>query len=140
VRHSDRLVLLPPLAYRFHMNFPLAAAGLCVILLAIAHSAIGERLVLRPLMGWNGQAPDGAKVLSLQQRRVLRASWHLVSIFGLGCAALLLSAGWSGSFAAARPILYVTFLAAALYWLPATRGRHPAWAVLALIGALTAYG
>ncbi len=122
------------------MNLSLAIAGIGAILLGLAHSVIGERMVLRPLVAWSGDAPDGSQILSMQQRRVLRASWHLVTVFGLGMAALLLSASASGSFAHAKAILAVTFIGAAVYWLMATRGRHPAYIVLLLIAALTAFG
>ncbi len=122
------------------MNLSLALAGIGAILLGLAHSVIGERMVMRPLIAWTGDALDGSKILSMQQRRVLRASWHLVTCLGLGFAALLLSASASGSFAQAKPIVAVTFIGAAIYWLVATRGRHPAYVVLLIIAALTAFG
>ncbi len=122
------------------MNIFLAAAGAGSVLLGLAHSIIGERLVLRPLMRWSGGGERGEVILSMQQRRVLRASWHLVSVLGFGLAALLLAASASGGFGHARTVLAATFTAAAIYWLPATRGRHPAWVVLLVIAALTALG
>ncbi len=122
------------------MNLSLAIAGGLTLLLSLAHSILGERMVLRRLMGWDGRGADGARVLSEQQRRVLWASWHLVTVFGFGFAALLATASRSGSFAGAQSILAVTFIGAAIHWLVATRGRHPAYVVLLIIAALTAFG
>ncbi len=122
------------------MQTSLAIVGCLTLLLFLAHSVFGERMVLRRLMGWDGRGADGGRVLSDRQRRVLWASWHLVTVFGLGFAALLAMASRSGSFAGAQAILAVTFLTAALYWLWATRARHPAWIVLILIGVLTGWG
>jgi len=118
------------------MTFSIAIAGCIAIILSLAHSILGERMVLRRLMAWDGRGSDGSKQLSEQQRRVLWASWHLVTVFGLGFAATLLRASGSESFAGTPMVLAVTFLAAALYWFWATRGRHPAWILLVAIGLL----
>ncbi len=120
------------------MNISLAVAGYLALILSLAHSVLGERMVLRRLMAWDGRGADGGKELSEQQRRVLRASWHLVTVFGLGFAATLLRAS-GGGFAGTPMVLAVTFLAAALYWVWATRGRHPAWLILMAIGMLTGW-
>ena len=120
------------------MSKLLVMAGGLSILLAVGHSLLGERLVLNRLMMWDGRTVDGRTLLSGQHLRVLRASWHLVTVFGLGFAATLLRAAWQQGFAGTPAVLAATFVGAAVYWLIATRGRHPAWIVLGLIGLLTA--
>ncbi len=61
-------------------------AASCLFLLAVAHSALGEREVLRPLFSasWDQPGPRWA------MQRLLRFAWHLTSIawIGLGAGAL----------------------------------------------------
>jgi hypothetical protein len=78
--------------------------------------------------------------LSAHHMAVLRSTWHLVTLFGVGWAALFLWLGWSGARSAdvsiLAGVLAATFLAAAVYWLLGTRGRHLAWVVLAVMATL----
>jgi len=82
-------------------NFVAAGA---LIVLAIAHSIIGERQLLTPLFGAEWSIP---KLPRRVVERVLRMGWHLLSItlFGLGLVALELDPhaviGWTALAAAA---------------------------------------
>ncbi len=122
------------------MNPFFLVAGLLAVLLGAIHSVLGEVLIFRHLRRKGPVSSSGSPILTGRQVRTLRATWHLVSWFGWGFAAILLH--WSGSassdahLAFAQSVMMVTFLTSALYWLVATKGKHPAWIVLLIIGIL----
>lgn len=117
------------------MTIALALAGTLAATLAVGHSLLGEVLIFRRL------TPDETAGISPRQMSVIRGTWHLLSLLGCGFAAILFI------LALDRPptnglmvqSLAATFLISGLYWLWATRGRHPAWIVLWAIGLLCLY-
>ena len=121
------------------MNWPLLLAGLASLLLGIGHSLMGERMIFRGL-GERLARIEGRPALSEQQVRVLRASWHLVTLFGCGLGLLLLGSAIPGLVLDPVLVIGLSMLVAAAFWLPATRGRHPAWIALVLIAALCFWG
>lgn len=121
------------------MNLPLLAAGLLSLMLGLAHSIIGERMVFRGLSERlaRGERPP---LLSAQQVRVLRGSWHLVTIFGFALGALLIASASRDLVLDPVAVIAATMAISALYWVVATHGRHPAWIVLLLIAGLCVWG
>jgi hypothetical protein len=116
------------------MDRLLLLAAALTLLLSAAHSLIGERLVfdrLRTDGAWTGPALN-----LLEPRRwwSVRATWHLVSIMGLGLGILLFSEALGGL--DVRTIIGLIFLVATVYWVIATRLGHPAWIVMGVISAL----
>ena len=120
----------------------LTTAASVAILTGVAHSVLGERLIFRHLR------PPGAVVPSLpasplrgRHVRILWATWHLASVFGWAFAGLLLATAWGpGSPSLLDAVLAATaaaHLGGALLVLVATRGRHPGWIALAVVGALS---
>lgn len=119
------------------MNTPILIAAVLCALLGVIHSVLGERLIFARLHAH--RRGEGPHVLSAQRIRVLRATWHLVSLLALSLAAVLWLLAQPDAAGLANDltiILLGTFLLAGLYWLLATRGRHPAWVVLLLIAGL----
>lgn len=126
------------------MNPWLIAAGVCTLLIGGVHSVMGERRIFRHLRQ-GGLVPSLAEpLLRPYQLQIVWASWHLVTVFGLGTSALL--------FVAARPdappplrnlmvlcAVGILLLSAALVAL-ATRGRHLAWLALSLSSAMALAG
>ena len=101
------------------------AAAWC--LLALFHTGLGERLVLRPLF----ESPEWDLGRMSRQRAeiLLRFAWHVTSVTWLALAAITIGV----------PIylpIFVVAMAAAIPLLIALRG-HPAWPIflLAAIGA-----
>lgn len=115
------------------MNAMLTAGGLALLTVA-AHSVLGERLIFSRLRRAEGWTDEALNLLPVRRWWALRGSWHLLSIFGLGFAALLFDLGAGQSHA--QMIIGITFLASAVYWAVATRLGHPAWIALGTIGAL----
>lgn len=121
------------------MNLPLFIAGLLAVLLGIGHSVIGEQMIFRGLNERLARS-EGRPVLSEQQVRVLRATWHLLTLFGFALAFVLLGSAIPDLVLDPVLVVGVAMVLGAAYWLPATRGRHPAWIVLLIIAALCFWG
>jgi hypothetical protein len=113
-------------------------AALLTVAIGIAHSWIGERLLIGPLL-----APDrrsGILAASAFARNTLRFAWHVTSIawWGLGAVLALLATSPLG--AQGRLIIAAigaTFLITGLITLVASRGRHLAWPVFLAIAGLS---
>jgi hypothetical protein len=104
---------------------------LCIavlVLLAVLHSAIGERALLGPLFA--SDLPRGGLPLGrVRSWRGLRAAWHLLSVAWLALAALTLRGDET-----TRGIVAATLLTSGLLALVLSRGRYSAWALLTIGG------
>lgn len=118
------------------MKTALLTAAALLVAIAAAHSALGERYVLRRLF----RRPDLPRLFGSEwfTRRTLRFAWHITSLAWLGFAALLvLHAG-------ARPpspeatvkVIAVTIFLTATVAAVASRGRHLSWPVFLAVAAL----
>lgn len=116
----------------------LIAASIVAVLVASIHSVLGEWFMFRVLRD-RGVVPNrAAPPLRGRHVRILWATWHLASVFGLGFAALLFAIG-IGQVAANRIVLDIlvgAFAISALLVLFASRGRHPGWVGLLTVAAL----
>lgn len=97
-------------------------AALGFFVLALAHSLLGERALLRPLFGrpWDIGLPRAAV------ETILRFAWHLTSLAWVGLGGLAL--GWSP-----WAVLAAVALASGLVVLVALRG-HLAWPIFLATG------
>ena len=114
------------------MNIWLAVASLSYLSLACAHSWLGERRVLRPLLAeeWKLRLPRTVA------NPLLRWAWHLTSLIWLAVAGILAAAATGSAVPAFVIDLFgATGLLSGAVMLVALRGVHAAWAVFAL-GAL----
>ncbi|MEP3889659.1 MAG: hypothetical protein ABJN69_04280 [Hellea sp.] len=116
------------------MNVLLLIAGLLSILLGLAHSLLGERLIFK---GWRKTPP----AIPRRHQNIIWASWHIGSFlgFGIGGALIWLShfPDWTSGLAPMLMSLFVGFVLSGLIVLYGTRGKHPGWIVLLAIAALT---
>lgn len=113
----------------------LALAAALLAGVAVAHSYLGERHILIRLFR-RGDLPNlfGSDVFT---RRTIRFAWHLTSVAWLGFALVLLAPD--------RPqhvllAISATFGLSALATFVASRGRHLAWPVFAVIAVLAFMG
>jgi hypothetical protein len=120
------------------MNMLLIAAGGVALIVGLLHSILGEVLIFRPLA--RDAALRQASGFRMRHINILWASWHIVTVFGWGIAALLF---WLATHAIGRSeqvlasgVVMVTLMAAGCV-LFATRGRHPGWVGLVAIALLT---
>jgi hypothetical protein len=126
------------------MNPWLVAAGLCTLLIGVVHSVLGEQRIFRHLRQGGIVQTRAEPLLRPHQLHIVWASWHLVTAFGLGVAALLFVAAQPDVPPPLRDLLVhcavgIMLLAAALVAF-ATRGRHLAWLALSLTSALAMAG
>jgi hypothetical protein len=116
------------------MNWWLFAAALLVFGSALAHSLLGEKVVLRRVYrhahepeGQNRRASDDPLT-----RQTLRLAWHSLTVALIGFTALLVLAAFSGlpygnGWDVALKIISLTFGGLSLLSLAVARGRHIGW-------------
>ena len=118
------------------MKSGLLLAAALLALTAIAHSALGERYILRRLF----RRADLPHLFGSDQftRRTLRFAWHVTSVAWLGLAGVLIVLAGDG--APARDTLLrlvaATFAASAAIAALGSRGRHLSWLVFTAIPLL----
>ncbi len=113
------------------MDGRLVAAAVLIVLLGLAHSILGERLVVRHMQRLPQPVLLGSDIFT---KRTLRFVWHVMSIMAWGLAAVLLLEPT----ATVRWILVATFAATSLLTVVVSRGRHVSWAIEAVIAVLIA--
>lgn len=117
------------------------AASIILTLTAVVHSVIGEVMIFHKLRD-GGLVPTlGAPPLKVRNVRILWASWHLTSIFGLVFALVLYRVGMGVPLSTAELVdaVAIACFAGGLLVLIGTKGRHPGWVALSLAAALTWY-
>lgn len=129
------------------MNLYLSIAAILCFILGLVHSFLGEYLIFRNLKIKKGvELLAGSFELKKRHLRILRATWHLATVFGCCMGAILLKIT-----SAERPLnseltvfilesIGITMIISSLLVLIGTKGKHPGWVVLLAIGILTIYG
>lgn len=120
------------------MDWRLLVASSITLGIAAAHSMLGEKRIVSPLlnMRFDFCRPERAAFICL----TLRFTWHLTSLFILGCAALLLALAMAPIDVAsilALEILGALFVASAAITGSYSKGRHIAWPLFACVGILS---
>jgi hypothetical protein len=112
----------------------LQLAAILIVLLAIAHSVLGERYILTRLFRRELPKLFGGPEFT---RNTLRFAWHLTTLlaFGLG-AVLWLLPGSPPPELLARVVGWL-LIGSGLLPLVFTRGRHLSWVVLFAAGGLS---
>lgn len=118
----------------------LFAAALVAVIVAVAHSVIGEILIFKKLRSSGVVPTNPAPPLQSRNVRILWATWHLASVFGIALASVLyaLSNHSKSIEVVALNASIFAFLGGALLVLVATNGKHPGWIGL-LAAAVLAY-
>jgi len=123
------------------MNVMLLVAGLLSVLIGIAHSVLGEKLVLGPLLE-RGKVPKllGSTAFA---HHTLRFTWHLTTVLllGIGAVAIALSMSPLDSLSACVvQVLAATFTVCSLLSLIGARAKHFSWWVFLIIAVLLWFG
>lgn len=129
------------------MNFYFLIAGILCVLLGLVHSILGEYLIFKDKRVKGNLVPTKVNAdLKERHLRIIWATWHLVSLFGWCIGAFLVKASLDvsslndqiGNFIINTTIF--TMFASSFLVLIGTKGKHPGWIVLALIGLLLIIG
>lgn len=117
----------------------LIAAGLTV-LIAAAHSYLGERYILMRLFRRDGLPKLLGGVEFTKQ--TLRFAWHITSLawLGLGGVMILMASPEAVTRAGLGSVVSITFGLTGLIALVASRGRHLSWIVFFAITVLVWVG
>ncbi len=122
------------------MNVYLLCASILTVLIGLVHSYLGEHLIFSKLRA-EGLIPTKVMPpMSESNIRIIWASWHLVTVFGFCVAAIMYWLGlpntdterfvWMG-YGLAAAMLFSSLLV-----LIATKGKHPGWIGLLIVGIL----
>ena len=118
------------------MNPALATAAILTVLLAAAHSYLGERYILIPLF----RRGDLPKLLGSTRftQDTLRLVWHITTVAFLGFAALLVALALPGGVAPRLLgwIIGTTYAVSGFVALIASKGRHLSWIAFLTVAAL----
>lgn len=118
------------------MTTSIGLAGGLLILLAVAHSVIGEVLIFRHLRPGRPLYHLALDVLPKRRWHAIWSSWHLVTLLGFGLGAILLAGVPPADPSSTLWIITGIIGFTVPYWLLGTRGRHPAWIVLGAVFGL----
>src|SRR5579872_904224 len=111
---------------------PWLITGACsAAFLAVAHSYLGERYILIPLLRADLSASLRREKF---QKSILRFAWHLTSIAWLGFAFVIYGLNRPDATAFISAAVAVTFTVHAVITALSTRFRHLAW-ILFLVAA-----
>lgn len=129
------------------MNTYFLIAGSLCFILGLVHSVLGEILIFNSKRNKGSLVPSkNSTELQAKHLRIIWATWHLASIFGWCIGAMLLNIALipkelNPSFVALtiQTTSYAMF-ASSLLVLLGTKGKHPGWIVLMLIGILLIIG
>lgn len=129
------------------MNIYFLIAGILCFILGLIHSILGEYLIFRNKRNKGSLVPS--KVIEeLKERhlRIIWATWHLASLFGWCIGAFL----WKISLEQGKldseliefmiQSAFYTMFASSFLVLIGTKGKHPGWIILLLIGILLTLG
>jgi hypothetical protein len=123
------------------MSVMLLVAGLLSALIGIAHSVLGEKLVLGPLF----RRGDLPKLLGSETftRQTLRFTWHLTTVLLLGIGAAVMALALTPlepQSACSIHVLAITFAVCSLLSLIGARAKHFSWWVFLIIAVLLWFG
>ncbi len=127
------------------MNTYFIAAAVLAFVVGLAHSVLGEIMIFRRMRKPGRVIPtDGGGILLGSNVRILWASWHVLTAFGWGMAAILVwlsrSASGNVDIAVIGHAIEMSMLIGSVLVLVATRGRHPGWIGLLGVAVLVWLG
>ena len=122
------------------MNWLLASAAALAFVVGLAHLVLGERLIFRRMRQSGFVPTNGGRVIGEGHVRIIWASWHVLTVFGWCIAAVLL---WLSLVPRAESFVFITnavivsMLFGSAFVLIGTMAKHPGWAGLLGVAALT---
>lgn len=125
------------------MNLYYLGAGLLSLALGITHSFLGEYLIFKHWRKKGALIPSKEQTaLKERHARILWATWHLASLFGWCFSIIMMKIGFNKQVVAIDSVNFIvnliayTMIIGSLLVLIGTKGKHPGWVILVLIGTL----
>ena len=128
------------------MNYYLLIAGILCFILGLIHSFLGEFLIFKNKRKKALVPNQGSQDLKERHLRILWATWHLASVFGWCIGAILIKISYNSRDINSSFTAFViqssmsAMLISSFLVLVGTKGRHPGWGGLAVIGSLLMFG
>lgn len=129
------------------MNVYFLIAGILCFVLGLVHSILGEYMIFNTKRNKGNLVPTKVGTeLKERHLRIIWATWHLASFFGWCIGAFLVKITFDQGKSDAELVDFIinstifTMLAASVLVLIGTKGKHPGWIVLLLIGVLLIIG
>lgn len=129
------------------MNIYFLIAGILCFVLGLVHSILGEYMIFKTKRNKGKLVPTKVGTeLKERHLRIIWATWHLASFFGWCIGTFLVKIALNQGKSGAEFVDFIinptilTMLAASLLVLAGTKGKHPGWIVLLLIGILLIIG
>ncbi len=126
------------------MNWYFVAAAATATVVSLVHTVMGERLIFTRLR-WAGVVPtNGGNVLEAWHVRILWATWHVLTVFGLCMATVLLKLSYPEANIASAGFIAqacaIAALAGSAVVAIGTKARHPGWVGLLAVTVLVWLG
>lgn len=126
------------------MNAMFVLAAVLMVLIGLVHSVLGERLIFRRMRRGGWIPTEGGKLIGEGHVRILWATWHGLTVFGWGMAAMIFwmalhpsaEAGWL----LMQHIVAASALGTSALVLVGTKARHPGWIGLLAVALLVWLG
>lgn len=129
------------------MNIYFLIAGVLCFILGLIHSILGEYLIFKDKRKTGNIVPTKVNTeLKERHLQIIWATWHFSSFFGWCIGAFLIKVSLVQNELASEIIgfmissIVLTMFASSLLVLIGTKGKHPGWIVLMLIGVLLLIG
>lgn len=125
------------------MNKYILTAAILCFLLGLVHSFLGEYLIFKHKRNKGALVPaKKSEGLREKHLRIIWATWHLATLFGWCIGLILLKIAVTESALDSDLVKMIiqpicaTMFAGSLLVLIGTKGKHPGWIVLLIIGIL----
>ena len=129
------------------MNIYFFIAGILCLILGIVHSILGEYLIFNSKRSAGSLVPTIVNTeLKERHLRIIWATWHLSSFFGWCIGAFLIKISLEQNMFDSEFTNFminstsIVMIASCLLVLIGTKGKHPGWIVLLIIGILLLIG
>jgi hypothetical protein len=124
------------------MNYYFFISGILMIVMAVAHSVIGEIRILIPMKNWEGITTVRGSIRNT--KLTLRFAWHITSVLGAWIAVVLI---YYANISSLNPdhifvlkTLAITFFVSFLVSIIGSRAQHPSWIIFLVVSILTWLG
>lgn len=129
------------------MNIYFLISGILCFILGLVHSILGEYLIFKDKRNTGNLVPTKVNAeLKERHLRIIWATWHSTSFFGWCIGAFLVKISLVQNKLDSEFIDFIinstiyTMFASSLLVLIGTKGKHPGWVVLLIIGLLLIIG